>query len=79
MRWWGAPSFSDSSGWAVPMGIPAYTCMESADTTSPLWALAKAAAKAVFPEAVGPATTATGIFFSSCSIPLLLSSPFSGP
>ena len=55
--WWGTPPISSRVGLAVPMSMRRYICMESADTTSPLWALASSTASQVLPEAVGPVIT----------------------
>ena len=53
--WWGIPCISSKVGFAVPMSMRLYTCMESQDTTSPFSSFASVAASAVFPDAVGPA------------------------
>ena len=42
------------------MSMRLYTCMESQDTTSPSRAWASSTARAVFPEAVGPARHTIG-------------------
>ena len=54
-RWWTTTERSHSLGFAVPMSIPRYTCIESSDTisTSPS-SRARANASADFPDAVGP-------------------------
>ena len=57
IMWWGMPPISSGVGLAVPMSMRRYICMESADTTSPLRALASSTARRVFPEAVGPVMT----------------------
>ena len=46
-------------GFALPISISLYICIESADTTSPLIFFASSIDKAVFPEAVGPHITIT--------------------
>ena len=55
IMWWGIPCISSRLGLAVPMSMRRYTCMESQETTSPFSSLASSTARAVFPEAVGPA------------------------
>ncbi len=59
-RWCGTPPRSTRSGFAVPMSMPRYSCMESALTTSPPRRWASATASAVLPVAVGPTTATTG-------------------
>ena len=54
-----ATSCAGRSGWAVRMGSPRYTCMESAETSSAGIRSAIASATAVLPEAVGPKTAST--------------------
>ena len=55
IMWWTMPSISSTVGFAVPMFMRLYTYMESQETTSPLNSFASSTARAVFPEAVGPA------------------------
>ena len=58
MRWCGTPCISSCVGFAVPMSMPLYICMESADTTSPPSSRASMTPSLVFPVAVGPVMTA---------------------
>lgn len=58
--WWGTPRRSSGVILAVPMSMPRYSCIESALTTSPSRASARATESAVLPAAVGPTTAITG-------------------
>ena len=55
------PCISASEGRAVPIERAAYTCIESAEITSPSSSRARRTASADLPEAVGPATARTGM------------------
>src|SRR5690606_17227035 len=59
-RWCGTPRISSRVSLAVPMSMPAYSCMESAFTTSPPSRSASSTARSDFPAAVGPTTAITG-------------------
>ena len=67
--WCTAAARSAGVGFAVPMSMRRYICMESAETISPPSALASAMPSAVLPVAVGPVMTA---MLSNGSHPLFI-------
>ena len=65
--WWGMPCICSLLIFAEPMSMCRYTCMESADMTSPSTARANARESLVLPTAVGPARTIMGGFMTRSS------------